>query len=108
NLDFIYKNKYRVNNSYYLTNTKMRYIERYYSKKNEVFKISEIDRVPILEELIDKYRGTNVLFLTLKKELLEKGITDSEANSFLQDLIKEQILINSKLYNIQNELEHRI
>ena len=91
--------KYYTNSSVYKTGNQIRYVEYKYQNTRRTHHIVAVDYSEYLEKILARaYEGAGII--QLEKILTDEGINKKEAISFIDELIKNQLL--------QSELEPAI
>ena len=89
--------KYYPNSSMYALGEELRYVEYFYKKSRRIHQISSVDFSEYLEKII-AFAQKGVKFAELSalivEMLPEENISTEEAETFVQDLIENQILVN--------------
>lgn len=83
------------NNTIYVKDNYYRYIETYEKKNDLNFATSKIQVDEVLEHILLKCAGQGIKFENLLNNLIENGIDQEEADSYLKDLIKNDFLTTS-------------
>lgn len=87
------KMKYIVNTSLYLIGDKYRYIEYQYENGRRIYSVSEVDRTKYLDDIV-KITDMKIDYMSLVAILTKYDVTIEEAESYIYDLIKSQILFS--------------
>ena len=89
--------KYYPNSSMYVLGEQLRYVEYFYKKTRRIHQISSVDFSEYLEKIINfaqkgvKFAALSALIVEM---LPEENISTEEAETFIKDLIENQILVS--------------
>lgn len=96
--------KYYPNNSIYRLSNKLRYVECFNELKKKTYQISEVDNSMYLQMVVNLSKG-GITISRLIEALINNGIDSKQAEKFLKEVIKAQILVSELTPNITgNEL----
>lgn len=85
--------RYYPNNTLYKVGKNIRYNEYKYSNKRRVHTISSVERSRYLDAIL-KLAAKGVMIGELLSYLSEQGIDEDESSSFINELIKSQLLVS--------------
>jgi len=89
--------KFYPNSSLYVLGDQLRYVEYYYKKSKRIHQISSVDYSEYLEKIIafaQQGATFNELATSIVSMLSEENISLAEAESFIKELIDNQILVS--------------
>ena len=82
---------YYPNSSCYASGNKIRYIEYHYVKSRRLHNIVEVDNSIYLQTIL-KYAESGAYLRDLVKLLVKKGISQMEAEGFMEELLRQLLL----------------
>lgn len=81
------------NSSIYQTGNKLRCIEYYHINGNRYHRLIEVDNSPYLQQTLNR-SAKGIYLKSLVSELINDDISQSEAETFVQELVESQILVS--------------
>ncbi|MBW6483313.1 MAG: lantibiotic dehydratase [Vicingaceae bacterium] len=85
--------KFYPNTSNYNLYDKIRFVEYFYKNKNRIHQISAVDNSYYLQKIL-KEAEAGVTISKLQSLLVDENVTLKEAEDFVQEIIKSQILVS--------------